>query len=339
MDISCAFATTLDTPENIVLAERLGYYRAWCYDSPTLNSDVWMALALAAERTDRIQLGAGILIPHFRHVTTTAAAIATLAGLAPGRVAAAFGTGFTGRLTLGKPPLRWSEVRSYVSALRALLRGEETEWNGATIRMMQPNNCVASYPIDVPILISALGPKGAKVVSDLGDGIFTIMPRGDFPWVAQLVHGTVLGDGEEARSERAVDAASPGAALLYHFNFCSPDQSGLKSLPGGRAWRETAERVLAGSPERTRHLAVHEGHLMEANEIDREVITGDMLEALGYALDRSAWRRRLDDIEAAGVTELVYQPAGSDIQRELIAFAEMAQLSQATSQVEAVAAM
>ncbi len=38
--ISCAFATSLDTPENIVLAEQLGYHRAWCYDSSTLNSDV-----------------------------------------------------------------------------------------------------------------------------------------------------------------------------------------------------------------------------------------------------------------------------------------------------------
>ena len=41
MEISCAFATSLDTPEHIVLAERLGYRRAWCYDSPAGAHGLW----------------------------------------------------------------------------------------------------------------------------------------------------------------------------------------------------------------------------------------------------------------------------------------------------------
>src|ERR1700730_3640473 len=53
MDISCAFATSMDTPDHIAEAERLGYVRAWCYDSPALYPDVWMVLALAAARTRR----------------------------------------------------------------------------------------------------------------------------------------------------------------------------------------------------------------------------------------------------------------------------------------------
>ena len=36
MDISCAFATALDTADYIAIAEKLGYRRAWCYDSPGL---------------------------------------------------------------------------------------------------------------------------------------------------------------------------------------------------------------------------------------------------------------------------------------------------------------
>ena len=45
MDISCAFATSLETPQHIARAESLGYKRAWCYDSPGLYPDVWMILA------------------------------------------------------------------------------------------------------------------------------------------------------------------------------------------------------------------------------------------------------------------------------------------------------
>ena len=46
--ISCVFAPSLDTPAHIELAERLGYRRAWCYDSPAVYADPWMVLALAA---------------------------------------------------------------------------------------------------------------------------------------------------------------------------------------------------------------------------------------------------------------------------------------------------
>jgi 5,10-methylenetetrahydromethanopterin reductase len=40
VDISCAFAPVLDTPDHIALAERLGYRRAWVYDTPALQLDV-----------------------------------------------------------------------------------------------------------------------------------------------------------------------------------------------------------------------------------------------------------------------------------------------------------
>src|SRR4051812_5807656 len=114
MQISCAFATSPETPEHIVLAEQLGFERAWCYDSPALYPDVWVTLARAAERTQRIGLGPGVLIPSLRHVMVNAAAAATLVQLAPGRVAIAVGSGFTGRLTMGQRPLRWRFVAAYI---------------------------------------------------------------------------------------------------------------------------------------------------------------------------------------------------------------------------------
>src|ERR1700704_1008473 len=101
MQISCAFAPSIDAVDHIVEAERLGYERAWCYDSPALYPDVWMVLALAATRTRRIGLGPGGRGPTLRHPIVTAAAIATLAHLAPDRVVAAIGSGFTGRMVLG----------------------------------------------------------------------------------------------------------------------------------------------------------------------------------------------------------------------------------------------
>src|SRR5262249_56941275 len=56
--ISCVFAPSLDTPAHIELAERLGYRRAWGYDSPGMYADPGVVLALAAGRTPAAGPGA-----------------------------------------------------------------------------------------------------------------------------------------------------------------------------------------------------------------------------------------------------------------------------------------
>lgn len=320
MDISCSFATSLQTPEHIALAEQLGYRRAWCYDSPALYPDVWMTLALAAQRTSRIGLGPGVLVPSLRHVMTNAAAIATLTSLAPGRVAVAVGSGFTGRLALGQRPLAWSRVHDYIVALRALLRGEEVEWQGAVIRMLHPDGFAPPRPIEVPILIGASGPRGLAVAREVGDGILsTGVDAAGFPWVVRMHHGTVLEDGEQPGSERAVAAAGDAAALRLHGAYV---RGQIDELPEGRAWASRIEQV----PERRRHLAVHESHLIAPNAFDRPFITGELLQRLGLAGDAGIQQARLQRLEQAGATEVAYQPAGPDIPRELRAFAEVAGL-------------
>ena len=93
LDISCAFATSMATPDHVATAEALGYKRAWLYDSPALYPDVWMILAECARRTSTIEIGPGVAIPSLRHPMVTAAAVATLTELAPGRVNLALGSG------------------------------------------------------------------------------------------------------------------------------------------------------------------------------------------------------------------------------------------------------
>ncbi|UMB72003.1 LLM class flavin-dependent oxidoreductase [Mycobacterium paraterrae] len=324
MDISCAFATSSDTPAHVELAESLGYRRAWLYDSPALYPDVWMILARCAERTSRIGLGPGVLVPSLRHPMVNAAAIAELADQAPGRVAVAVGSGFTGRFSLGKRPLPWRQVADYVRCLKALLAGETVEWDGARIRMMQPYGYGAERPIAVPILIGADGPKGLAVAAELGDGVFSAtVPQPDavnaVDWRALLCFGTVLDADEELTSPRVIDAAGPGTVVIYHAVYERGGAAAVDGLPGGRGWRESVEQ----HPENERHLAIHEGHLVKANARDEPYVSELIPMASAAALTGTTdqvgdWIRGL---RAAGVTEVAYQPAGSDIERELRAFA------------------
>lgn len=329
MDISCAFATASETPAHVELAESLGYQRAWLYDSPAILPDVWMVLSRCAERTSRIGLGPGVLVPSLRHPMVNAAAIAELAYQAPGRVAVAVGSGFTGRFALGKRPMPWRQVAEYVRCLRALLAGETTQWEEATVRMLHLPGFGADLPIDVPILIGADGPKGLAVAAELGDGVFSAaVPQPDAtkvaPWRALLAFGTVLDEGEELTSPRVVDAAGPGAVVLYHAMYERRGADGVDALPGGRAWREAIEAY----PENERHLAIHAGHLVKANPRDEPHVADLLPLASSTALtgtpDQIA--EKIAGLEGVGVTELVYQPAGSDIPRELRSFAAAAGL-------------
>lgn len=323
VEISCAFATSLDTPEHIAVAERLGYRRAWCYDSPALYPDVWMTLARAAEGTSTIGLGPGVLVPSLRHPMVNAAAIAGLEALAPGRVAVAIGAGFTGRYTLGQRAMKWSDVRAYVEALRALLRGEETTWDGAVIRMLQPDGFVAARPVDVPILIGADGPKGLAAARDLGDGVFSAVvpadPGADTPrWRALLAFGTVLDDGDDPTSERVLAAAGPAMAVVYHGMYERGGAAAVDAFPGGATWRAAIESV----DEARRHLAVHEGHLVELTERDRAALVDGaaMIPAVTFTGTADDLRDRVAALAQAGVTELAFQPAGPDIAGELERF-------------------
>ena len=129
--ISCAFPPVPQTPDHIVLAEELGYETAWVYDTPALQLDCWMTLAMAAVRTARIRLGPGVLIPSLRHPMVTASAIATLVGLVgQSRVIVGAGTGFTGRRAMGQKPLSWDDFPTMVEQVKALLRGEDVEVDG-----------------------------------------------------------------------------------------------------------------------------------------------------------------------------------------------------------------
>jgi 5,10-methylenetetrahydromethanopterin reductase len=308
LTLSCAFATSMETPDHVVVAEALGYERAWLYDSPVLYPDVWVQLCRAAERTSRIGLGPGVLVPSLRHPMATAAAVATLVELAgPGRVAVAIGTGFTGRFALGQRPLRWAEVAAYTEALRGLLHGETVEWDGAPIRMLHPTGFGPPRPLDVPIILGATGPKGLGVARALEvDGVFVGggAPVPGVAWEPYLLFGTVLDDGEDPGSERVVAAAGHALPVTLHYLVEQGYPASL--LPGGDAWLAAYDGVAAGE----RHLAMHDLHLVGINDHDRPFVTGDGLVAAGLVFDPPQLRDRLAQLEAGGVTEIATAARG-----------------------------
>jgi 5,10-methylenetetrahydromethanopterin reductase len=319
MDLSCSFPPGPRIVEYARLAEQLGYRRLWLYDSPLLYPDVWISLAQVAQATSQIGIGPAVLVPSLRHVSAQAAAIATLEAIAPGRVAATVGTGFTGRRLLGKPPLSWRAVAEHLRALRALLRGEETLVDGALLRMLHPEGFAAPRPIATPLLVAANGPRGLEVARELGDGVMALgPPPPGFAWCALARSGTVLEPGESFETPRVQDALAPAIALVLHATWESAGAA-VDQLPGGRRWREAVERV----PAERRHLHVHEGHCVAVPARERALLHPS-LGAMTWSGSEAELRTRWNELASAGASELAYAPAGPDIPRELRAMARVA---------------
>ncbi len=325
--LSVALPPSRDLPRYARIAEELGYERLWVYDSPALYGDLWLALGRAAEATSRIGLASGVAVPSLRHVMVTASAIASVAELAPGRLTAAFGTGFTARQAMGQPAMRWADLESYVSQLRALLAGETAEVEGRAVQLIGSPGFGPPRPIEVPLLVAPIGPKGFAVARRIADGVVVVAepteaPTGRWSTCALLVTGIVAAPGEDHTSTRVRDALGPAYVTGQHALWAW-EPGAVDARPGGAAWRE---RVEAERPAGERHLAVHEGHLVTVTERDRPLLdaAGPRLLDTGWTAEARGFAERLDRAGTAGVTEVIVSPAGPRLEHELEAFARAA---------------
>jgi len=311
-----------DSVELARLAEELGYSRIWLYDSAALYEDIWIHLALIAEHTT-IGLGTAVLVPNLRHVMTTASAIATIERLAPGRLACGFGTGATARWVLGKDALSWATTRRYFEQLRGLLRGEVVEIDGARTQMIHHPELAVARPVEVPLLLSALGPKGLDIALEVADGVINFGGAVDgLDIVVHMVNGTVLADGEDITTPRVRDALGPWGVMAYHATYQAAGAA-VDGLPLGAEWRAAIE---AERPDGERHLAVHEGHVSHVTDRDRPLVEGasEVISGFGWVGSASEIEAKADASFASGTTELLYTPAGPDVAGELRAFAAAA---------------
>jgi len=154
-----------ETADLIAGAERLGFTGAWIADSQNLFRDVFAALALAAERTSTIRLGTGVTNPVTRHPAVIASAAATIDELSGGRLTVGVGTGETSVQTIGKRSATLAELEATTMAIRALMRGEVCEFDGASMTIPWSRR-------SVPVYIASTGPRSIALAGRIADGVY-----------------------------------------------------------------------------------------------------------------------------------------------------------------------
>ena len=152
------------------LTEALGYDALW-YADERFYREVYVGLTLAALRTKRIALGTLVTDPYSRHPSMTAAAIGSLAELAPGRVIRGLGAGGSGFQAMGierKSPV--VALREATELIRRLLAEPRVTYDGQVIRFHDgwlDFKAVGS----VPIYIASSGRKILTLAGEIADGI------------------------------------------------------------------------------------------------------------------------------------------------------------------------
>jgi len=133
------------------------------------------------------------------------------------------------------------------------------------------------------------------------------------------VHGTVLADGEALDSPRVQAAAGPGKRASpttppYEFG------GDVTALPAGDVWLDTINEI----PLQDRHLAVHDQHPRRTQTAPTTAAwAAGSWKAIGQTTltgTANEIGRRVSELAAEGITEIIYQPTGPDIAGELEAF-------------------
>jgi 5,10-methylenetetrahydromethanopterin reductase len=120
-------------------------------------------------------------------------------------------------------------------------------------------------------------------------------------------------------AERVVDAAGPSATFQLHI--------GEQGMLGDTPERTAYEERMTAFPADRRHLEMHRGHLIEVTELERPLVSADLIRRATASGTRAEVARNLDAIASRGVQGVLYGPMGPDIPRELTAFALAAGLS------------
>ena len=145
-------------------AEAAGFVGVGLPDTQLIMRDVFVSLALAAERTSSLTLQTAVTNPVTRHLSVLGSLIQTVEELAPGRLRIIIGTGYSAVKTIGQRAATIDQMRETVTTLRALLSGQRLNLGGFEAHMPYASGR------SVPIWIAGTGPKAIDLAGEVADG-------------------------------------------------------------------------------------------------------------------------------------------------------------------------
>ena len=337
MELGICVASKIDDIDYVVEAERLGFTHAWFADSQMIWSDAYATATLAADRTSTIKIGTGVAVAATRPAPVTAASMATINQIAPGRTFCGVGTGNTAMRIMGHKPMTIAEFDQYLTELKPLLRGEEAEvvWNGKTspVRHIMADAGFVNFDDPIPMYVSGFGPRSLALAGKHGDGLVLSVPpdaalaeglwrnvergaveagrsldRSTFP-ATTLNTIVILEPGEAVDSDRVRHLCGAFAIAGLHYSYDQWRNFGRE--PRNPAVQEVWSEYLAlleSVPEDRRHQRVHAGHNCWVVPDEERFVTKALIESSCLVGTEDTIVERLLGLEEAGIDQMMLLP-------------------------------
>jgi probable F420-dependent oxidoreductase len=264
------------------LAEERGFDSLWAGEHLSFHHpilDLWVALAAFAAVTERILLGAAVVLLPLRHPSLVAKPAASLDWLSGGRLLLGVGVGGEGPKDFeaaGVPAgERGARADEGIRSLRALFAEEPASFAGRFYRFggvsIEPRPARAGGP---PILVGGRSEAARRRAGRLGDG-----------WLPYLVSPRRFAEGlADVRRHAQAAGRDPGALLPALVAFARVGDDGERAREEARG-----------------HLSLRYGTPFEPHHVERLVVAGTPEECAA----------RLRAYAEAGVRHLALNPAAS----------------------------
>ena len=173
------FRSIADQLRSLEDAERDGFDSFWFPQQ--FGADVLTIIAIAGQRTNRIEIGTAVVPTFPRHPVVLAQQALTAQVATGGRLTLGVGVSHQSTIEdwLGLPYDRPAlHMKEYLSVLRPLLNEEGVDFAGEKFKVSGALQIPDAIPC--PVVVAALGPRMLSVAGELADGTVTWMtgPRG-----------------------------------------------------------------------------------------------------------------------------------------------------------------
>jgi 5,10-methylenetetrahydromethanopterin reductase len=219
-------------------AEDCGFERVGLVDSQSIYRELYVTCTAGLLSSKSIRIGPRVTNALTRHPTVTASALVSMAELAPGRVFAGVGTGDSALINIGLKPIKLGPLGEFVSCLRGLMRGERVTYQGSEFHLTWSG-------IDIPIYVSAHGPKTLEFAGRHADGVI----YGDG------VGQEIVADALAAVGRGAAQAGRPSDDVDVWWGLCgNVADNREKALSEIKMLLAAKANHLARFPEQNKHV-------------------------------------------------------------------------------------
>lgn len=296
------------------LSEQQGFDYVWITDHYN-NRDVYSTLTVIALNTNSIKIGSGVTNSYTRNAAITASSIASVAEISGGRAVLGLGPG--DKATFDAMGIEWvkplATTKETIQAVRSFHEGQKVSMDGEAVKFAGAK--LAFNAGKIPIYMGAQGPKMLELAGEIADGVLinASHPK-DFEVAVEQIR---KGAEKIGRDPKEVDVAA--------YACFSIDKDPVKAI---NAAKVVVAFIVAGSPDLV--IERHGIPLEAKSQIGAAIAKGDfgalmgglvtpqMIEAFAICGTPADCLKRIKELEAIGVTQIVAgSPIGPDKEKAI----------------------